>query len=240
MIATTFFHRPDLRLGALWMEPINAPMKMLVVCFAIAIIHLFVGLGCKLWICIRKKDYAGAVFDVVFWYLLVGGLIVLLMTQQMAADMFGIAPWNAVMAEPAKWCAIVGAVGIVLTGGRESKNIGARLGSGLYSLYGVSGYLSDILSYSRLMALGLATGVIAQVFNKMGSMLGGNLFGMIVFVLVFFIGHTMNILINALGAYVHTNRLTYVEFFGKFYEGGGRRFAPFAVNTKYFKFKEDL
>ena len=240
VIATTFFHRPDLRLGALWMEPINAPMKMLVVCFAIAIIHLFVGLGCKLWICIRKKDYAGAVFDVVFWYLLVGGLIVLLMTQQMAADMFGIAPWNAVMAEPAKWCAIVGAVGIVLTGGRESKNIGARLGSGLYSLYGVSGYLSDILSYSRLMALGLATGVIAQVFNKMGSMLGGNLFGMIVFVLVFFIGHTMNILINALGAYVHTNRLTYVEFFGKFYEGGGRRFAPFAVNTKYFKFKEDL
>ena len=74
----------------------------------------------------------------------------------------------------------------------------------------------------------------------MGSMVGGNIAGAIVFILVFLIGHSLNLAINALGAYVHTNRLHYVEFFGKFYEGGGRKFEPFAVHTKYYKVKEDI
>ena len=64
--------------------------------------------------------------------------------------------------------------------------------------------------------------------------------GIIVFILVFLIGHSLNLAINALGAYVHTNRLHYVEFFGKFYEGGGRKFEPFAIHTKYYKVKEDI
>ena len=103
----------------------------------------------------------------------------------------------------------------------------------------MSGYLSDILSYSRLLALGLATGVIASVFNQMGAMVGGGVVGAIVFTLVFLIGHTLNIGINVLGAYVHTNRLQYVEFFGKFYEGGGKKFNPFAAHTKYYKIREE-
>lgn len=238
-VATTFFNRPDIKLSALWFEPINDPIRMMVFCLAIAVIHLFTGLGCKLYLCLKHKDYTGAVCDVIFWYLLVGGLIVLLMTSNMASEMFSVAPWPAAMAEPAKICAIIGAIGIVLTGGRANKNWGLRIGSGLYSLYGVTSYLSDILSYTRLMALGLATGAIAQVFNKMGTMAGGGVLGAILFIVVFFIGQTMNILINALGAYVHSNRLIYVEFFGKFYEGGGRKFNPFAVQTKYFKFEEE-
>lgn len=80
--------------------------------------------------------------------------------------------------------------------------------------------MSDILSYSRLLALGLATGVIATVINQMGSMGGGGIGGAIMFILVFIVGHTINLGINLLGAYVHTNRLQFVEFFGKFYEGG--------------------
>jgi V/A-type H+-transporting ATPase subunit I len=99
--------------------------------------------------------------------------------------------------------------------------------------------MSDVLSYSRLLALGLATGVIATVINQMGAMGGNGIGGAILFVIVFIIGHAINIGINLLGAYVHTNRLTFVEFFGKFYEGGGSEFAPFAVNTKYFKIKEE-
>ena len=97
-----------------------------------------------------------------------------------------------------------------------------------------------MLSYSRLLALGLATGVIATVFNSMGSMGGNSPGGVIMFIIVFLIGNVLNLAINALGAYVHTNRLTYVEFFGKFYEGGGTAFRPFAVNTKYYKIKEDM
>ncbi len=75
----------------------------------------------------------------------------------------------------------------------------------------------------------------------MGSMVakGKGVIGVIFFILVFVIGHVLNLLINALGAYVHTNRLTFVEFFGKFYEGGGRKFNPFAVKTQYFNVKEE-
>ena len=132
----------------------------------------------------------------------------------------------------------IGAVGIVCTSGRESRGV-KRFLKGLYGLYNVSGWLSDILSYSRLLALGLATGVIAQVFNMLGTMAGGGVVGAILFTLVFIVGHVLNLLINLLGAYVHTNRLQYVEFFGKFYEGGGRKFEPFAAKTKYFKITEE-
>ena len=112
-----------------------------------------------------------------------------------------------------------------------------RFLKGLYGLYGVSSYLSDILSYSRLLALGLATSVISTVFNQLGAMLGGSVVGAVFFLLIFLIGHSMNMAINLLGAYVHTNRLQFVEFFGKFYEGGGRAYLPFAANTSISKLR---
>ncbi len=122
---------------------------------------------------------------------------------------------------------------------RESRSPVKRFLKGLYGLYGVSSYLSDILSYSRLLALGLATSVISTVFNQLGAMLGGGVVGAIFFTVVFLIGHSMNMAINLLGAYVHTNRQQFVEFFGKFYEGGGRAYHPFAANTKHFQIKEE-
>ena len=103
----------------------------------------------------------------------------------------------------------------------------------------MTGWLSDLLSYSRLLALGLATGVIANVINLMASMVGGGPLGLILFAVVFILGHSLNIGINLLGAYVHTNRLQYVEFFSKFYDGGGRAFQPFGRQYKYIQIKED-
>jgi len=111
--------------------------------------------------------------------------------------------------------------------------------SGVLSLYGVTGYLSDVLSYSRILALGLATGVIASVINTIGSLFGTNVMGIIIFVIVFIGGHIFNIAINALGAYVHSSRLQYVEFFGKFYEGGGKAFNPLKIQTKYINLKNE-
>ena len=73
----------------------------------------------------------------------------------------------------------------------------------------------------------------------MGTMFGNGFIGAVVFIIIFAVGHTLNIFVNLLGAYVHTNRLQFVEFFGKFYEGGGRPFKPFAANTKYYKFKSE-
>lgn len=89
------------------------------------------------------------------------------------------------------------------------------------------------------MALGLATSVVGSVVNQMASMKGNGVVGVIMFIVIFLLGHTLNFGINVLGAYVHTNRLQYVEFFGKFYEGGGRRFSPFQINSKYYSIKED-
>ena len=139
----------------------------------------------------------------------------------------------------AKGLAVIGAAGIVLMSGRGKKNPALRLALGAYDLYNITGWLSDVLSYSRLLALGLATGVIASVINQMGSMLPNNVIGIIFFILIFIVGHSMNLAINLLGAYVHTNRLQFVEFFGKFYEGGGRPFHPFRENTKYAEIKEE-
>ena len=241
VIATTFFNRPDITLPAIWFEPIDKPMKMMTFCFAVGVFHLFLGLGTKLYEEIKAGQILDGIYDCVFWYMLVGGAIVYLLSMSMFTTMLGVSftvPAGA--AKVAGWLAIIGAVGIILTGGRESKNWFKRILKGLYAVYGVTGYLSDILSYSRLLALGLATSVIATVFNKMGSMFGNSVIGVIMFIIVFLIGHTLNILINALGAYVHTNRLQFVEFFGKFYEGGGRKFEPFTENTKYFKIKEDI
>ena len=78
-----------------------------------------------------------------------------------------------------------------------------------------------------------------SVINQMGAMKGRSFFGVIMFIIVFLLGHTLNLAINVLGAYVHTNRLQFVEFFGKFYEGGGTAFKPFTTPTKYIKITED-
>ncbi len=239
VIAETFFHK-EITVPALWFEPLSDPMRLLIFSFGIGVLHLFAGLGVQFYQLAKQKKYADAIYDVIFWYLLVGGLIVVLLSTEIFQNIAEL-PFQVpgVVATAAGVLAGIGAVGILFTAGRESRNPVKRFLKGLYGLYGVSSYLSDILSYSRLLALGLATGVISTVFNQLGAMLGGGVVGAIFFIVVFLIGHTMNMAINVLGAYVHTNRLQFVEFFGKFYEGGGQAYAPFATNTKHFQIKEE-
>lgn len=239
VVSRTFFEH-EVVLGPLWFEPIKEPMRMLIFALLVGVIHLFAGLAMKFYQLWRLKCYKDILYDVIFWYMLVGGAIVFMLSSQTFVD---IAQLSFILPAQAGTAAAVvagiGAIGIVLTSGRESRNPAKRLLKGLYGLYNVTGYLSDILSYSRLLALGLATGVIATVINQMGSMGGGGIGGAIMFILVFIVGHTINLGINLLGAYVHTNRLQFVEFFGKFYEGGGRKFAPFGIHTKYYKIREE-
>lgn len=240
VIGQTFFNK-DFTIPALWFVPVNEPMRMLMFSMLLGIIHLFGGLAMKLYSCIKAKDYQSAFYDVVCWYFTVGGLIVYLLSVPMFKDMTGLRfTLPKTVGNIAIVFAVIGALGIILFSARTTKSPGKRVAKGLYELYGITSYLSDILSYSRLLALGLATGVIASVFNKMGSMLGDGIVGAILFTIVFVIGHSLNMAINLLGAYVHTNRLQFVEFFGKFYEGGGEKYSPFAVNTKYFKIKEEI
>lgn len=237
VIGKTFFHA-DVSIPPLWFNPVQGTnsMTLLMVAFLLGIIHLFIGLGIQGYMDIKKGRPLDAVYDVLSWYLLVGGGILALLSMDMLKSLTGFV-LPPIFMTIGGICAAVGAVIILIFTGRGSKPI-MRFFKGAYGLYGVTSYLSDILSYSRLLALGLATGVIAQVFNQIAAMFGGGI-GVIPFAIVFVIGHTLNIGINALGAYVHTNRLSFVEFFGKFYEGGGEKFAPFQINTKHYKIKEE-
>lgn len=236
VVSGTFFGH-KIPTPTLWFIPIKKPMLMLSFSFGVGIVHMFTGLFLKLLQLLRLKKYKEALFDVVSWFLLVGGLVVFLLTVPIVPKLLSLdLTLPSFVANIAKFSMLLGALTILFTSGRGSGNFFKRLLKGMYGLYGVTNYLSDIISYSRLLALGLSTGVIAQVFNKMGAMGGNGFFGVILFLLVFFVGHTVNILINLLGAYVHTNRLQFVEFFSKFYEGGGRRFSPFKFKTKYYNF----
>lgn len=239
IIAKNFFGS-DLTLKPLWFSANDDPMKMLVFSMSLGIIHLMTGLVMKFINCVRNKKYLDAIYDSIFWMVLIISCVVFLMSVPMFVEIIGVQDQQlpSSIGNIAAIFAGAAAVGIILTSGRESKNWFKRILKGLYGVYGITGYLSDVLSYSRLLALGLATGVIASVVNSMGTMSDNMVVRIIMFTVIFLIGHVLNFLINILGAYVHTNRLQYVEFFGKFYEGGGRLFQPFSIKTKYYKIKE--
>lgn len=203
-------------------DPLKEPFKMMGLSLGLGVVHLFFGIGLQAYRNIRDGNVLDAILDQGFWFALLIGLMMLLL------------PATAVIG---KYLAITGAIGMVLFAGRSKKNIVMRLLSGVLSLYGVTGFLGDVLSYLRLFALGLATGVIGAVVNSMALMVGGSVIGYIFMTLFLILGHTFNLGINTLGAYVHSSRLQYVEFFGKFYEGEGKPFVPFRMRTKYIEQK---
>ncbi len=241
VIARTFFGRTtmDPVIPPLWFFPVNEPMRMLAFAMLIGLIHLLTGLGMKFYQLLLQKDWKSILYDVVTWFTLIVSSTVILMSMDMIKSILGINVTIApIVIKIMTALAAISALAIIATNGRESRNPFKRFLKGLYALYGITGYLSDVLSYSRLLALGLATGVIGNVINKMAAMPAKGLLGPVFFIIIVLFGHTLNIAINALGAYVHTNRLQYVEFFGKFYGGGGRMFSPFNMKTKYYKIKE--
>lgn len=232
VIRTNYLGLPEMRLYV-WLNPQGDDLMLTMLwCFLFGIIHLFVGLAIKGYLEWRQGDRFGAVCDVLSVYLAVGG------AAPICAGMIIDIPDT--VKTVGKYCALVGVALIVLTAGRSSKGIFGKLGSGLYALYNtISGYLSDVLSYSRLLALGLVTGIIGSVVNLMGTLPENTVVKTVLFAVVFVVGHAINFGINVIGAYVHTNRLQYVEFFSRFYEGGGRAFNPLKVNSTTFKLKEE-
>lgn len=211
------------------LDPQKDALVVMVLSIAFGLVHILVGMGCKFYACLKQKDYAGAFFDTGFWMLLLVGIAVLAVGAFTAPVLMYIGAGIAIAC----------AVGLVLTQGRGKKGIVGKAIGGLASLYDITSYISDLLSYTRLLALGLTTGVMAQVFNMLATMMGRTVVGIIAMIVIFIIGHLVNIGLNALGSYVHTMRLQYVEMFSKFYEGGGKEFQPFSLNSNYIKIQED-
>ena len=208
------------------LDPINDPMPVMVVCMGVGVIHLFAGLGVGMYMNVKRGKPQDAIFDQLSWMLLVSGLIMLVL--------------GGTAAEIGKWMAITGVAIILIWAGRaKSRNPFKRLISGLGALYGATSWISDILSYMRLFGMGLATGVIGMVINQLvGMVFSGGIVGAIIGSVLFVGAHAFNLGINALGAYVHSCRLQYIEFFGKFYEEGGVAFRPLTYQTRYVNIHE--
>jgi V/A-type H+-transporting ATPase subunit I len=189
--------------------------------------QVWLGFVLKFYMSIKQKDFRSA-FRADMPWIIIGPAVLGLIFMY-----FNSLP------EPLKMPVIgafaVCSIWIIALSDLEGGSIGARIGNGFFNWYGIASAFGDVLSYSRIFALGLATGIIATVVNTivftmiwpMGTV------GIIIGVLVFVVGHIFNLVINALGGFIHTARLQFVEYFTKFYEGGGEEFKPFSKESTY-------
>lgn len=199
-------------------SPLDDPMRMLIFSLIVGVLHLFTGLVLDMVQKTRAGRFWDGIFDDLSWMLLITGL-------------------GCLFLEPVSFLgaplAVLGAAVILCTAGREKKGIFGKITGGLGGLYNVTGYMSDILSYSRILALGMATGVIGMVMNLLAGLVQGSVLGFVCSLLIYAAGHLFNLAMGLLSAYVHDSRLQYIEFFGKFYEGGGEEFAPLTFAQRY-------
>jgi len=221
---------------SVWFNMVENPELMLSWSLLFGIIHMYAAIGIRAANLIRRKKYWDALFDAGFWYIYFTGFILFLLPYAPEVNKEAAAS----LANIGRYIFVAGGILILLTQGRAKKNVIGKFFGGLSSLYNVVGFMSDILSYSRLLALGLASGIIASIVNQMSVMFNlPVVFKVILAALILIVGHTINFAINALGAYVHSCRLQYLEFFGKFFTGGGKPFKPLKANTKYIIVKPD-
>lgn len=211
-----------------WFNPIEDPITMLFLSLGAGLVQMLYGYLVNMVALFRQKKPLEAIFGNSCWYFLVFGV---------AAAFFGssLAAWIPYLGYALLG---VGLLFLVLSGVIGSKGV-KRIGSGLGKLYGIVNFFSDLMSYTRIFGLGLASAVIAMVFNQIGVVIKDMMpsapaLGWLIACVIFFIGHAFNLGINTLGSYVHDSRLQFVEFFGKFYEGGGRLFAPLGSQMKYY------
>ena len=202
--------------NGLWFNPLDDPMKYLIVSLAIGAIHIVTGMAIQFVLLCRNGQPLEAICTILPYWVLFAGLGLFLVDGAIA-----------------KWVALAGALLILLLNGYGQKGFFGRLIKGLGGLYGLINYGSDLLSYSRILALGMVAGVIAKVINMITALGSGGPIGFILMLLILILGHALNIGINILGTFVHTARLQYIEFFGKFFEEGGEPFRPALPAEQY-------
>ncbi len=227
-----WFGIPALSRHSLWLNPMEKPEEFLRWSLLFGVIHIYVGIGIKGFNLFRKKKYLAILLDVVVWYVFFTGFCLFVLPYVFNAE----AGRFKELVAAGQWLLGAGAVMVILTQGRDRKNIFMKFFSGLAKLYDLIKFMSDVLSYSRLMALGLATSVIGFIVYEIGAMNGlDNVIKLVSFVLIMIVGHALNFAIGLLSAYVHSCRLQYIEFFSRFYKGGGIAFKPLKANTRYIR-----
>lgn len=203
-------------------DPLQDPLSFLGIALALGFIQVWFGTLLNMINGIKNRKYLQPFFVQGGWLLLLPSLVLYLYPQT-RTPVWGV-------------LTLVGAAGIVFFAS-PSRNLLARFFGGLYSLYDISRYLADVLSYSRLLALGLATTVIAMVVNTLcQTALKIPWLGWLLAAVVFVGGHLFNLGISFLGGFVHSMRLQFVEFFSKFFKSGGRPFEPFELESNFVEF----
>ncbi|MBO7390294.1 MAG: V-type ATP synthase subunit I [Clostridia bacterium] len=208
-------------------SPMNEPLKMLILSVALGFFQILFGMGISFVSKCKKGQPLSAVFGEGSWFILFIGLGLFVAS--------GMVDGFAVVKLPALIVLGLGLAGVLVGGALGKKGVKGKVLGALGNVYGVTGYMSDILSYCRLFGLGLATGVVGMVVNLIAGILRDliPIVGYLLYVVILVVGHVFNIAINTLGAYVHDSRLQYVEFFSRFYTGGGHIFKPMGSDLKY-------
>jgi len=220
----------NLRLKMCLLDPLAKPVIALGIAIGIGVTNQFYGIFMRFLRDFRRGDIASAMFDGIFWLGYLGTLIALSLSLVLS----GPKVLNVVLASSF----LLFAIGLILTQGRDAEGWGARIMNGVISLYGIMGtygttsFIGDVISYSRLMALGMTTSVVGMSFNIIAGMLKEIPYvGFGLFLVIVIFGHVFNFAMSIMSAFVHSARLILLEWFGRFYEGGGEAFKPFGFQS---------
>ena len=203
-------------------SPLDNILGAMILVLIVGVLHMFTGITIKAVMNIKAGRPLDALTDQIAWMTLITGCGLLAIEQTRKVGII---------------MAIASVAVIIILGGHAKKTVLGKITGGVSSLTGITNYLSDILSYLRIFALALASGLIGMVMNVVANMVASGIpvpvLNRVATVPIYLIGHGLNTALSILGAYVHTGRLQFIEFFSKFYEGNGVYFKPLQRKNKY-------
>ena len=224
--------------NGVFFNPVSSSIPFLFVALGMGEVHLVAGMAVNMVLTWKSGKRIQALCEnIPYWVMFAG---VDMMAPLAAAGMISSDPLPAEtqallesLSGIGMYVMLAGIAMILFLKGVGEKTVFAWLIKGLGGLYSLISFASDLLSYSRILALGLVASVIAQVINMLTSLGASGPVGFIFMIIVMILGHGLNLAINLLGTFVHAARLQYIEFFGKFYEDGGESFKPALPAEEY-------